>query len=475
MVAKASDAGLQVVDRIKERVFLASGLDHKNRLSEDALERALACLQVFGQRVDGIAKKRVRVVGTNTFRTTKQPSDLLAQAEAALGHRVEVLSGEEEARLIYRGVRYDLGPEEHLLDCDIGGGSTELVCGAPGKHAPHRAESLSMGSSSWSRQYFEDGKISSKRFRKAILAARHELEPVRQAFQGHQEGRVVASSGTALSLANILRRNDFDDDGLSLRGLHALREDLLRFEKLEALQLHGLKEGRRPTFLGGLAVLIGVMESLEVERMETSEAALREGLLVDLLGRLLHEDARDTTVRAMQERHDVDRSQAKRVAQAASILGEVLTDVWDLGIDDLKLLDWASKLHEVGLAVRHTGYHRHGAYLVRNSDLPGFSRTEANLLAFLIENHRHRFRPSELEDLARSDRKRGLQLTLLLRLAAHIHRTRNATKIPAEVSVDGKAVRLDFPEDWLDAHPLTVLDLEREVAIWKDLDLELRF
>lgn len=475
MVAKATEAGLQVVDRIKERVFLASGLDDKGHLAPEALSRALACLEVFGQRINGIPKSRVRVVGTNTFRATKEPRDFLAQAEAALGHRIEVLSGEEEARLIYRGVRYDLGPEAHLLDCDIGGGSTELVCGNPGKGAPHRAESLSMGSSSWSLRYFEEGRISAKRFRKAILAARHEIEPVRRSFLGHSEGRVVASSGTALSLAQILRRNDFDDDGISLRGLHHLRQDLQRFTSLEDLDLHGLKAGRRPTFLGGLAILIGVMEALELERMETSEAALREGLLVDLLGRLIHADARDTTVSGMQERHGVDLVQADRVARTASSLAERLEDAWNLSEEDRRLLGWAARLHEVGLAVRHTGYHRHGAYLVRNSDLPGFSRTEADLLAFLIENHRHRFRHSESEDLPRSDRTRGMQLTLLLRLASHLHRTRSGKEIPAQVHVRGKGIALDFPEGWLDTHPLTVLDLETEVAIWEDVGLKLNF
>lgn len=474
MVAKASDAGLQVVDRIKERVYLASGLDDQGRLKNDALDRALACLQVFGQRMEGIAPHRVRVVGTNTFREATEPRDLVALAEAALGHRIEILSGEEEARLIYRGVRYDLGPEEHLLDCDIGGGSTELVCGAAGREAPHRAESLSMGSSSWSQRYFEEGKISAKRFKKAILAAQHEVEPVRRAFDGHGEGRVVASSGTALSLGTILRRNDFDEDGLSLKGLHALRKDLLRFENLADLKLHGLKDGRRPTFLGGLAVLIGVMESLGLSRMETSEAALREGLLLDLLGRLSQADTRHATVRAMQERHGVDLPQAERVAQTAKELGQALADAWKLSSEDLRLLDWAARLVEVGLAVRHTGYHRHGAYLVRNSDLPGFSRTEADLLAFLIENHRHRFRHQELEDLPSGDRKRGLNLTLLLRLATHLHRTRHEAQIPMTVKVKAKVVSLHFSHDWLESHPLTGLDLEKEVAIWEQVGRKLQ-
>jgi len=465
VVAASGDAGLEVLDRMKERVFLASGLDESGALQEEAVERALRCLQRFRQRLEDLPDTHVRAVGTNTFRAAKQPKDFLALAEAALGRRIEILSGEEEARLIYRGVRYDLGAEEHLLNVDIGGGSTEIVCGDSGDGA-HLAESLSLGSGTWSERFFADGTIGRKRFHKAILAARHQVEPVREAFLSHTFGRVTASSGTALSMARILVENQFSDSGITLEGLSDLREDLLRFENLSDLKLIGLKEARRRTFLGGLAILIGVMQELEVSTLQTSEGALREGLLQDLLGRLQQRDARGQTVTAMMQRYAVDDAQAEGVARTALRLAEAMCAIWDLGAAKMSLLRWAAQLHEVGLAVRHTGYHRHGAYLVRNSDMPGFSRTESQLLAFLIRNHRNRFHVDEVDELAAADQQRGLHLTLLLRLASHLHRMRRAQPITPKAQGLENGLDLSYPEDWLQQHPLTEMDLQREAEIW---------
>lgn len=474
VVASADSTGVQVQDRIKERIHLADGLDPRRRLAPEAVERALHCLERFRQRIDGIPNKRVRAVGTNTFRVTTQPKDFLGLAEQALGRRIEILSGEEEARLIYTGVRYDLGPRGHLLDIDIGGGSTEIVCGEEGS-PPHLAESLSMGSSSWSRRHFEGGAISAKRFRRAILATRHELEPVRRSFRKHTDGLVVASSGTAMSMANLLQRSGFAEGGIPLKALHALREELLRFRNLDDLDLDGLKAGRRPTFLGGLAILIGSMEGLKIDRLQVSDAALREGLLQDLLGRDTPGDLRRRTVSGMAARHGVDVQQAERVIDTAGLLALEVKEAWRLGEQDLQLLRWAAEMHEIGLAVRHTGYHRHGAYLLRNSDLPGFSRTEAELLAFMVRNHRHGFRPEEVEDLPGNDRRRGLHLTLLLRLATQLQRTRGAQDLPLRTSVEGKELHLHFPEDWLEQHPLTGLDLHGEQEVWEAAGLTLVF
>lgn len=474
VVAASGDAGLKVLDRMKERVFLASGLDESGALQQDAVERALSCLQRFRQRLEDLPDTHVRAVGTNTFRAAKQPKNFLALAESALGRRIEILSGEEEARLIYRGVRYDLGTEEHLLDIDIGGGSTEIVCGDSGEGA-HLAESLSMGSGIWSERFFADGNLSRKRFQRAILAARHQVEPVREAFLSHTSGRVTASSGTALSMARILVENQFSDAGITLEGLSNLREDLLRFDNLADLKLLSLKEARRKTFLGGLAILIGVMQELGVSTLQTSDGALREGLLQDLLGRLQHQDARSQTVASMMRRYAVEEGQAQGVAKTALRLAGAMQEPWDLGAAEMRFLGWASELHEVGLAVRHTGYHRHGAYLVRNSDMPGFSRTETQLLAFLIRNHRNRFHSDEVKELALADQPRALHLTLLIRLATHLHRMRRAQAVsPGAVCVSG-GLELRYPEDWLQQHPLTEMDLQQEAKIWDSAGYTLSF
>lgn len=474
VIAASEIAGLRVLDRMKERVFLASGLDAKGRLSDDAVERALTCLSRFKQRLEDIPMTHVRAVGTNTFRAAKRPKNFLALAEEALGRRIEILSGEEEARLIYHGVRYDLGSEDHLLDIDIGGGSTEIVCGLPGED-PHLAESLSLGSSSWSLRFFDDGHISRKRFQNAILEARHQVGPVRESFLRHTDGKVTASSGTALAMARILKENQFSDEGITLEGLSALLEDLLRFENLADLKLEGLKEARRRTFLGGLAILIGVMQELEISTLKTSEGALREGLLQNLLGRLEQKDARTRTVASMMQRYGVEEGQAREVAETASGLALTLHKTWSLGEDEMRLLRWASQLHEIGLAVRHTGYHRHGAYLVRNADMPGFSRTETELLAFMIRNHRNRFRIEETEELAGADQRRAVHMTLVLRLATHLHRMRRAKPVTPHTSAMKDGLELEYLEGWLEQHPLTEMDLQREAKIWKSAGYTLRF
>ncbi|MDA0668155.1 MAG: Ppx/GppA phosphatase family protein [Planctomycetota bacterium] len=474
VVAASDEAGFKVLDRMKERVFLASGLGQRGALSEDSVERALTCLERFRQRLGDLPRTHVRAVGTNTFRAAKQPHNFLALAEEALGRRIEILSGEEEARLIYRGVRYDLGAEGHLLDIDIGGGSTEIVCGNAMDDA-HLAESLSLGSAIWSDRFFADGKISRNRFHRAILEARHQVAPVRKSFLRHGHGRLTASSGTALSMARILKDNEFSDIGITLEGLSALHEDLLRFENLDDLKLVGLKEARRKTFLGGLAILIGVMQELEISTLGTSEGALREGLLQDLLGRLQHQDSRSKTVLAMMQRYAVDEAQAQGVAQTALRLGAAMKEVWGIGEEELRLLQWASQLHEIGLAVRHTGYHRHGAYLVRNSDMPGFSRTESQLLAFLIRNHRNSFHAKEMEELALPDQKRALHMTLILRLATQLHRMRREQPLALEAKALQDGLQLRFPKDWLEQHALTDMDLQREAKIWQNADYTLRF
>ena len=474
VIAASGGAGLKVLDRMKERVFLASGLDAKGKLSDEVVERALTCLARFRQRLEDIPMTHVRAVGTNTFRAAKHPKNFLALAEEALGRRIEILSGEEEARLIYHGVRYDLGTEEHLLDIDIGGGSTEIVCGLPGED-PHLAESLSLGSSSWSDRFFDDGNISRKRFQNAVLEARHQVGPVRESFLSHTAGKVTASSGTALAMARILKENQFSEEGITLEGLSGLVEDLLRFDNLSDLKLVGLKEARRRTFLGGLSILFGVMQELEISALQTSEGALREGLLQNLLGRLQQKDARARTVASMMKRYGVEEGQASEVAETASGLALTLHKIWDLGEDELRLLRWASELHEIGLAVRHTGYHRHGAYLVRNSDMPGFSRTESQLLAFLIRNHRNRFHIEETEELASADQERALHMTLVLRLATHLHRMRRAQPVTPHAKALKDGLELEYLEGWLEQHPLTEMDLQREAKIWKNAGYTLRF
>jgi exopolyphosphatase/guanosine-5'-triphosphate,3'-diphosphate pyrophosphatase len=477
LVLASYDGGaLRVIDRLKERVFLADGLDSKNRLSEDAMERAMQCLRQFRQRLEGIPAHDVRTAATNTFRVTREPADLLARAEAELGHRIELLSGEEEARLIYAGLRYDVGREQQRLwNIDIGGGSTEVAAGTGAE--PEIAESLRMGSSSWSRRYFPKGRIKSKAMSKAILAARHKLAPIVPSLLDVPPALVTGSSGTVLSMARILAQTELTDGDVHLKALHTLRDDILRFDHLDDFKLPGLKAGRRPTFLGGLAILIGVMEGLALPRLSTSDGALREGILLDLLGRRGLKNRRASTVAALGGRYSVDPKHAARVAETSCELFDAVQGQWGLDPKQHRpLLDWAARLHEIGLAVRHTGFHRHGAYLLQNSNLAGFSNSEAELLARLVRRHRQSFELHHLDDLRAADREPIARLILLLRFATRLHRGRtDDMPCPMVSDVDQNGLELRFPDGWLEEHPMTGVDLENEERVWEGCGLELRY
>jgi exopolyphosphatase/guanosine-5'-triphosphate,3'-diphosphate pyrophosphatase len=470
VLATWEDGTLRVVDRIRERVFLATGLEKHDRLHPDAVERAMASLARFRQRLEQVPDLRVRAVGTNTFRVTRDPVDFHAQAEAALGHRIEILAGAEEARLIYRGIRYDVGRQgEEILAFDIGGGSTEVVSGS--EPMPAVAESLSLGSGVWTRRFFPEGRIRRKAMKDAILSAQRRVEPIRSYLPDPAAVSCFGSSGTALSLARILQRAGWAPEGrFSLEALERLRREVEDFDHLDEIELDGLSSGRRRTFLGGLALMVGIMRTLDMPTVHTTEGALREGLLLDLLGRLQgSEDLRTSTVAHMQRRYRVDLDQAARVGTTAAQMAEACHEAWKLGDEDRHHLAWAAALHQIGLFVRHQGYHRHGAWLVATADLPGFGTGEAARLGFMIRHQRNRFPGRGLEDFALVDRSGLERSTLILRLAVLLHRSRAMETPPLRFSApDRHSLTITAPTGWWEERPLTRLGLESERETWAE-------
>ena len=477
VVARASDARLQVLDRLRERVRLGAGLDERGHLDEAAVGRALECLRRFRQRLAEVPRARVRAVATDAFRRTLEPRDFRRRAEQALGHAIEVVAGGEEARLVYLGVRHDLGDwGQRLLVVDVGGGSTEIVCGTG--RTPEAGESLRMGSLRWTREFFADGAISPERLLQAQLAALHELEPIAGTFRRLGPERWVGSSGTALALESILRASGIEGDGITRVGVQKLIQRVLRGSRVEDVDLPGLEEARRPTFLGGLAILSAVIEALKIPRLETSEGALREGVLLDLVGRLQHRgDPRRRAVEELARRCEADAAQSTRVRGTATALFDAARKEWRLDAEEhAPLLEWAAALHEIGHFVGHNGFHRHGRYLIENADLPGFSRTEAAEIAWLVWKHRRTLPVEHVAEAPEARRDKLLRLVLLLRLAARLHRARGATPPPRlGLEAGRRALRLRFPRRWLDEHPLTAFELEEEAADWKRLGFALRF
>ncbi|MFP4606768.1 MAG: exopolyphosphatase [Thiohalospira sp.] len=474
IVGRVTEGELVIVDRLKEMVRLAGGLDPETReLDAETQERALACLERFGQRLNHLPPSGVRAVGTNTLRSARNAGDFRSRAEAALGHRVEIVAGMEEARLIYLGVTRSLAGEGRQLVMDIGGGSTEFIIGTGPE--PESLESLHMGCVSTSRAHFPDGRITEKAYDRARRAVASELEPIRGRFRREGWERAIGASGTIRSVAKVLEAQGWaPPETITAEGLRKLWKRLLKAGSAEAADLKGLKDERLPVFAGGAAVLTGALEMLGVEEMEVSDGAMREGLLQDLLGRLHHTDVRGRTVESLCQRYHVDTDHAARVAATA---GSLLDQLEPEPVDDAPwYLEWAARLHEIGLDIAHSSYHKHGAYILANADMAGFSRAEQAILAALVRAHRRKFRRDTFDAVDPGRREAVVRLAILLRLAAALHRSRDDTAPPSPgIRVKGSTWTLTFPAGWLDEHPLTVTDLETEADYLARADYTLRF
>jgi exopolyphosphatase/guanosine-5'-triphosphate,3'-diphosphate pyrophosphatase len=479
MVARAAgDGDLQVIDRLREPVRLAAGLDEQKRLSEEAQARALACLQRFGQRLRGLPAERVRVVGTNTLRRMKRSAEFIAAAEAALAHPLEIISGREEARLVYGGVTHGMGREQpRRLVVDIGGGSTEVIIGRGTR--PRLMESVALGCVVHTQRHFEDGVITRARFRKARLAARVELEFLERRYQKAGWDLAIGASGTVRGVWRVLMSQGWCDQQITAAGLEKLVDLVVERGHVSRLDFEALRDDRRPVFAGGLAVLAAVFDALAIERMATSERALREGLIYDLLGRLSDHDVRSEAVATMARRYAVDTRQAQDIERTALKLLDQVAEAWGLEPrSSAQLLRWAAQLHEIGLVIAHAGYHKHSEYMLRHGDLQGFSQTDQALLATLVRLHRGKFSASALSEVPADWREPLQQLAVLLRLAVLLHRSRApGLRPPVELTPLARArgLQLRFRKsDWLAAHPLTLADLELEAAYLQAAGLRLQ-
>ncbi len=475
IVARLTEDGhLQVVDRLREMVQLAAGLDSRNRLSAQAQTRALDCLARFSQRLRNVS--RVRIVGTNTLRQARNSDDFLSAAEAVLGQGVEVVSGLEEARLIYLGVSHSIAAVEgQRLVIDIGGGSTELIIGE--RFQPWYLESLGMGCVSMTQRHFPDERLREEALRAAELTVSLNMEPITLRYQELGWRHAIGASGTIKAIREVIAAEGWSKEGITLPALRKLRTALVATGKVTAIAARWrLEPARAQVFTGGFTVLHGVCESLGIQQLQVSEGALREGLIYDLVGRIRHEDVRHRTVVDLSTRYGVDSAQAEQVTATALALLQQARRGWALADEELAYaLEWAARLHEMGIAVAHTQHHKHGAYIVRNAELPGFSRSEQGLVAALIRGQRRKFSARIFAALPRDLVQPACRLGVLLRLAVVLHRSRSRQPLPeVQLQVAGPQLTLQFPAGWLEDHPLTRADLEQEADYLKNAAFELR-
>lgn len=456
---QTEDNRLSVVDRIKINVRLAGGLDESGVLSPDAQQRALDCLRSFGERLKDIPQTHVRAVGTNTLRKASNVVGFLDAACDALGHPIDVISGREEARLIYRGVVRDVEEPGRLLVIDIGGGSTELIVGE--NEEPTRLDSLFMGCVSWSVRFFPNGIVNEERMERAMFAARQELHGVVRAYRKAGWDTAVGSSGTINAIERILLAKGYAS--VTVEGLEWICRRMYKAKKLRHLNLDGLSTDRRPVLAGGVAILRALFTALRMDALQATSNALREGVLLELVGREQHRDIREDTVKRMIHRFEVDGRQAFRVAQTATILFDQVQEVWALGPRERALLRWSAMLHEIGMFLTYTGYHKHSAYLLTHHDMPGFSRQDQRSIAGLVLGHRGRIRKRTLSEVTIVSTDHFSKLLILLRIATRIHRRRSPKPPPKiHLNTTGTQVNIELPVEWLSERPLTKQDLEQD-------------
>ena len=462
------------LDSLKEYVRLASGLSANKILGDEAQQRGLETLSRFAERLRGFQPEAVRAVATNTLRVAKNAKSFIAKAEAILGFPIEVIGGREEARLIYLGVSRALPPVKHKrLVVDIGGGSTELIIGK--RIEPMAMESLFMGCVGYSLRFFPDGRVDKKRFCEAEFAAAREIEMIARDYQTIGWTEVAASSGTAKAIADILETNRFnpgDTVGISQEGLKKLKNRLIRAGSAAVLKLEGLRPERVPVFPGGLAIMSAVFSVMGIDRMTYAGGALRLGVLYDLLGRFDRHDMRDTTVRQFMRRYQVDAKQVARVERVAmQLLGQLIPAAQAKRENEDNFLRWSVALHEIGISIAHEGFHKHGSYIIRSADMPGFSKKDQERLALLILGQR-----GKLEKLPLIPSTDSIWcLIFCLRISALLCRSRDDLELPhirAKMSAVGFSVEL--PVGWLQTNPLTADALADEAQSWQRVGWRLR-
>lgn len=452
------------LDTWRETLRFGAGLDPQGRIRASAMKAALACLARFRERLAGLHPSAVRAVATNTFRVAKNAHEFLPQAERALGFPIDVISGHEEARLIYLGVAHELPRSlDPRLVVDIGGGSTEFIIGRGLE--PERLESLKIGCVGLTQRFFPDGLLTAEAFDGAETAARVEIEAIAREFGPDHWREAYASSGTAAALAEILEQNGFSGGGITPPGLRRLKARMLAARHIARLSLHALKPERAPVLAGGLAIMNAAVTELRIERIDPVGGALRLGVLYDLLGRTIDADIRGVTVERFVDRYAIDRAHAARVAQlAAQLYRQALPGAQAA---DVALLQWAATLHEIGMSVAHLGFHKHGAYILQHADMPGFSAGEQSRIALLVFGCR-----GGLAKVKAALGEEQLRAQLLaLRLAVLFHHARAAIALPRlRLKISGR-IALTASARWLAARPLTAHLLDKERVQWAALGL----
>ncbi|MBC8954358.1 exopolyphosphatase [Xenorhabdus sp. PB62.4] len=471
VIARIVNGALQVIGRLKKRVYLADGLNSKNELSEEAIQRGLSCLSLFAERLQGFSADNVCLVGTHSLREATNAQEFLKRAKEIIPYPIEIISGHEEARLIFMGVEHTQPEKGRKLVIDIGGGSTELVIGED--FEPLLIESRRMGCVSFARQFFPEGVINEHNFRKARLQAAQKLENLVWQFRTKDWDFALGASGTIKAIHELLVELGEKDGLITPERLNMLVKRVLKHKNFDSLDLPGLSDDRKQTFVPGLSILCGIFDALHIQELRLSQGALREGVLYEMEDRFRHQDIRQRTAKSLAEHYNIDREQADRVWNTAK-------NLYDQWVEQNpkrehpqleSILLWAAMLHEVGLSINLSGLQRHSAYILQNTDLPGFNQEQQSLLATLVRYHRKAIKVHEHPRFYLFKKKQYLPMLKILRLATLLNNQRQSTTTPEtlRLETDHGHWTLYLPANYLTQNALMQLDLEKEQEYWSDV------
>lgn len=477
VVAKVIDKDLQIVSRHKQRVRLASGLDDNKNIDEDAFSRGLDCLAMFAERLQGFPTENVRIAATQTLRIANNAHMFLQRARDVLPFPIEIIPGTEEARLIYLGVAHTQPQAESMLVVDIGGGSTEIIIGQ-GFDA-ELVSSKQMGCVSYTNRFFADNKLSKKNFVDAILAAQQRLESIASKYRKKGWKMAFGSSGTTKAIYEVLVGMGFSDGLITLERLDKLIDRLCHWNNIDEIQLDGLNDERKPVFAAGVAIMAAIFRDLKIKEMHFSDGALREGLLYEMEDRFKYSDIRLRTAEALANKHAVDLEHAAKVrGYASEFLEQVAGDVGIKKESELStLLEWSALLHEVGLNISYQAFHKHSAYILRYTNMPGFNNEQQQVLATLARFQRKTLKLNEMESFSLFKKKQILGLIRILRLAILVNGQRNDDPLPdLQLSVKEDVWTLSSENtNWLEDNKLLQADLQTEQQYWSNVGWELVF
>lgn len=477
IVARIVNGSIQILSRIKRKVRLAEGLDENRILSQEAIGRGVDCLSLFAKRLQGFAPENVKVVGTYTLRRAVNNAEFLEQAQKVFPYAIQIISGQEEAKLIYAGVSHTQPEQGRKLVVDIGGGSTEMTIGEGFK--PLRAESRHMGCVSFAKHFFENGQLDRSRFENAYRVAMDKIEDLAWEYRELGWENVLGSSGTIKTVSKVLVANGYRDGLITESRLQMLIERCLAFDSLLKIELDGLSEDRADVLVPGLAILLALFHTFQIQTMRYSDGALREGIMYGWEKGFQVENIRQRTLEALVEQFDIDQQQALRVKETAQRLFAQIPmwknrrQIKELG----SILKWAGLLHEIGIGINHRGVHRHSAYIIANLELPGFDSEQQQLLALLMRFHLKSFNRSDLRSTNRFQHRDILTLLRLFRLSVLLNRARQAT-VAAEnlkLTFEQAVWCLEFDEGFLRRNPLILADLEEEKRLLEKVGLALQF